>query len=158
MRHDLLARPGSSAYRAATTAHNSTTAQQPAVDAHPTSAEEVAQAVRWAADRNLGVAVQASGHGAGAPIGSDQVLVDTSGLDEVSINTSTRIAHAGVGTTWSALNSRAQQHGVLGLAGSSPTVAVAGYTFGGGGGGLTRPYGISSSALLAGHYIEGSGQ
>jgi FAD/FMN-containing dehydrogenase len=65
MSQDLLSRPGSSAYRAATAPHNSTTAQQPAVVAHPHSAEEVAQAVRWAANRDLGVAVQASGHGAG---------------------------------------------------------------------------------------------
>jgi FAD/FMN-containing dehydrogenase len=69
MSQELLSRPGTSAYRAATTPHNSRTAQKPAVVAHPHSAEQVAQAVRWAADRNLGLAVQASGHGAGAPIG-----------------------------------------------------------------------------------------
>jgi FAD/FMN-containing dehydrogenase len=155
---DLLSRPGSSAYRAATAPHNSTTAQQPAVVARPHSAEEVAQAVRWAADRNLGVAVQASGHGAGAPIGPNRVLVDTSGLNEVSIDTAARIAHAGAGTTWSALNSTAQQHGLFGLAGSSPTVAIAGYTFGGGVGWLTRPYGMASSSLLAVDYVDGRGR
>jgi FAD/FMN-containing dehydrogenase len=69
MNQDLLSWPGSSAYRAATAPHNSTTAQQPAAVAHPHGDEDVAQAVRWAADRNLGAAVQASGHGAGAPIG-----------------------------------------------------------------------------------------
>jgi FAD/FMN-containing dehydrogenase len=158
LRHDLLARPGSPAYEAATTPHNSTTAQQPAVVAHPANAEEVAQAVRWAADRNLGVAVQASGHGAGALIGSDQMLVDTSGLNEVSFDTGARITHAGAGTTWSGLNSKAQQHGLFGLAGSSPTVAIAGYTFGGGVGWLTRPYGMASSTLLAVDYVDGSGQ
>lgn len=158
MRQDLLAHPGSSAYRAATTPHNSTAVQQPAVVAHPDSAEEVAEAVRWAVDRDLGVAVQATGHGAGAPIGPNQMLVDTSGLDDVSIDADARIAHVGAGTTWSAVNSTAQQHGLFGLAGSSPTVAVAGYTFGGGVGFLTRPYGMASSALLAVDYIAGSGQ
>ena len=158
MRHDLLARPGSSAYRAATTPHNSTAVQQPAVVARPNSAEEVADAVRWAADRNLVVAVQASGHGAGAPIGADQVLIDTSGLDEVSIDAEAGIAHLGAGSTWSAVNSRAEQYGLFGLAGSSPTVAVAGYTFGGGVGWLTRPYGMASSALLAVHFIDGDGR
>jgi FAD/FMN-containing dehydrogenase len=158
MRQDLLARPGSSAYRAATTPHNSTTAQQPAVVAHPNSAEEAAETLRWAADRNLGVAVQASGHGAGAPIGPNRVLVDTSGLDNVSIDAEARIAHVGAGTTWSAVNSRAEQDGLSGLAGSSPTVAVAGYAFGGGVGWLTRPYGMASSALLAVDYIDGRGR
>jgi FAD/FMN-containing dehydrogenase len=158
MRHDLLARPGSAVYRAATTPHNSTAAQQPAAVAHPHSAEEVAEAVRWAAGRNLTVAVQASGHGAGASIGSNQVLVDTSGLDEVSIDAEARIARVGAGATWSAVNSKAEQHGLFGLAGSSPTVAVAGYTFGGGVGFLTRPYGMASSALLAVDYVDGRGQ
>ena len=37
MSPDLLSRPGTSAYRAATAPHNSTTAQQPAVVAHPHS-------------------------------------------------------------------------------------------------------------------------
>jgi FAD/FMN-containing dehydrogenase len=158
MRRDLLAQPGSSAYRAATTPHNSTEVQQPVVVAHPNSAGEAAQAMRWAAERNLSVAVQASGHGAGAPIGAHQVLVDTSGLDTVSIDADARIAHVGAGATWSAVNSTAQQHDLFGLAGSSPTVAVAGYTFGGGVGWLTRPYGMASSALLAVDYIDGSGQ
>jgi FAD binding domain len=158
IRHDLLTRPGTSAYRAATTPHNSTTAQRPAMVAHPISAEEVAQAVRWAADRDLGVAVQASGHGAGAPIGPDQVLVDTSGLNEVSIDADAHIAHAGAGITWSALNSKAEQTGLFGLAGSAPTVAIAGYTFGGGVGWLTRPHGMASSKLLAVDYVDGNGQ
>ena len=69
MNQDLLSRPeqfGISRRDRPTQLHHG---QQPAVVAHPHNAEEVAQAVRWAADRNLGVAVQASGHGAGAPIG-----------------------------------------------------------------------------------------
>ncbi|WFR71000.1 hypothetical protein P9209_16505 [Prescottella defluvii] len=68
MRTDLSSPAGSAAYRAATNPHNATVVQRPAIVAHPSRAEEVAQAVQWAAARNLGVAVQASGHGAGAPI------------------------------------------------------------------------------------------
>ncbi len=124
----------------------------------PRSAEEVAQAVRWAADQELGVAVQASGHGAGAPIGANQVLVDTSALTEMSIDTAARTAQVGAGTTWSALNSSAQHQGLFGLGGTSPTVAVAGYTFSGGVGWLTRPYGMASSSLLAVDYVDGNGR
>ena len=91
-----------------------------------------------------GVAVQASGHGAGAPIESDRVLVDTSGLNTAHIDARARVAHVGAGATWSAVNAVAERDGLLGLAGSSPTVAVAGYTFGGGVGFLTRPYGMAS--------------
>lgn len=158
MRADLLSPPDSVEYRAATHPHNATVVQRPAMVAHPRRAEEVAQAVQWAAQRNLGVAVQASGHGAGAPIESDRVLVDTSGLNTVHIDAQARIAHVGAGATWSAVNAVAERDGLLGLAGTSPTVAVAGYTFGGGVGFLTRPYGMASSALLAVDYVDGNGQ
>lgn len=39
---------------------------------------------------------------------------------------------AGSGAMWGAVNGRAQQAGMLGLAGTAPDVGVAGYTFGGG--------------------------
>jgi hypothetical protein len=157
MSHGLLAAPGSAAYQAATTPHNSTVTQQPAAVARPKTAEQVSQAVRWAADRNLRVAVQASGHGAGARVGPDQVLIDTSGLATVSLDADARIARVGAGATWSAVNTVAQQYGLFGLAGSSPTVAVAGYSFGGGIGWLTRPHGMASSALISVDYVDGSG-
>jgi hypothetical protein len=51
MNQELLSRPGNSACGAATAPHNSTTAQKPAVVAHPHSAEEVAEAFHWAADQ-----------------------------------------------------------------------------------------------------------
>ncbi|MDT5244927.1 MAG: hypothetical protein QOD36_2303 [Mycobacterium sp.] len=154
----MLAWPNSSAYETATTPHNSTVAQRPAVVGRPQRAEDVAEAVRWAAERNLVVTVQASGHGAGALVGPDYLLVDTSGLDDVTIDVDGRIARVGSGATWAAVNAKAERHGLLGLAGSSPTVAVAGYTFGGGVGWLTRPYGMASAALLAVDYIDGNGQ
>ena len=54
MRADRLSQPGSAAYRAATTPQNATVVQRPVMVAHPGRAEEVAQAVQWAAQRNLG--------------------------------------------------------------------------------------------------------
>ncbi|KQY06797.1 hypothetical protein ASD37_11625 [Mycobacterium sp. Root135] len=158
MRDDLLSSPDSSAYRAATTPHNATVVQRPARVAHARSADEVADAVRWAAEHDLRVAVQASGHGAGAPIGADHLLVDTSGLDSVDVDVAGHVVRVGAGATWSAVNAVAERDGLLGLAGSSPTVGVAGYTFGGGVGYLTRPHGMASSALLAVDYVDGNGQ
>lgn len=157
-RADLFSPPGSPAYRAATTPHNATVVQRPAMVAHPRDREEVVRSVRWAAERDLGIAVQASGHGAGAPVESDQLLVDTSGLASVEVDVRARVARVGAGTTWSAVNAVAERDGLLGLAGTSPSVGVAGYTFGGGVGYLTRPYGMASSALLAVDYVDGGGR
>lgn len=102
--------------------------------------------------------MQASGHGAGAPIDADQLLVDTSALNTVRIDADRRQTHIGAGATWSAVNTLTERHGLFGLAGTSPTVSVCGYTFGGGVGFLTRPYGMASSALLAVDYVDGTGQ
>jgi len=44
------------------------------------------------------------------PTRRSQVFIDTSALNEVSIDTAARIAHAGAETTWSALNSHLPQH------------------------------------------------
>ena len=158
MRDDLLSSPDSAAYRAATTPHNATAVQRPAVVAHARSADDVADAVRWAAQHDLQIAVQASGHGAGATIGADHLLVDTSELNSVDVDVAGRLVRVGAGATWSAVNAVAERDGLLGLAGSSPTVGVAGYTFGGGVGYLTRPHGMASSALLAVDYVDGNGQ
>ena len=158
MRTDLLSPPGSAAYRTATTPHNTTVVQRPAVVAQPRDAEEIAEAVQWAAQRSLGVAVQATGHGAGAPIGSDRLLLDTSNVNSVDVDVQARVARVGAGATWSAVNAVAERDGLLGLAGSSPTVGVAGYTFGGGVGFLTRPHGMASSSLLAVDYVDGQGR
>lgn len=158
LRPGLLEQPGSERYRAATTPHTSTMAQHPAMVARPVDVDEVAAVVRWATERDLVVAVQASGHGAGAPIGADRLLIDTSAVRDVAIDAVTRTARVGAGVTWSAVNEIAQRDSLFGLAGSSPTVAVAGYTFGGGVGWLTRPFGMASSALLAVDYVDGQGR
>lgn len=158
MRAELLSWPGTAAYDTATTPDNSTVVQQPTVVGRPRTAEEVAEVIGWAVERDLVLVVQASGHGAGALVGEEHLLMDTSALAAVHIDPQTRTATVGAGVTWSEVNSAAQRHGLLGLAGSSPTVAVAGYTFGGGIGWLTRPHGMASSALLTVDYVDGQGR
>ncbi len=158
MRTNLLAHPGSDDYAESTSPHNSSVVQRPVAVARPKSTGDVADVVGWASDQNLTVAVQASGHGAGAPIGPDQILIDTSGMVTTDIDPRARLARAGAGATWAQVNTAAQRHGLLGLAGSSPTVAVAGYTFFGGVGWLVRPHGMASSALLTVEYVDGKGR
>ncbi|MFI7231504.1 FAD-binding oxidoreductase [Nonomuraea angiospora] len=106
----------------------------------------------------LEIVPQATGHGAGAPVGKGSVLLDTSRLADVSIDPESRVAVVGAGATWSAVNAAAEQHGLLGLAGSAPSVSVSGYTFGGGIGWLVRRDGLASGALQAVHYVDGSGR
>lgn len=154
----------SDAYATATRPHNSSTIQRPARVAPITRPNDIAAALDDVAAlgrslrRHLAVVPQATGHGAGAEVDEGVVLFDTSGLDAVAIDPRTRVATVGAGATWSAVNTAAEQHGLLGLAGSAPSVSVSGYTFGGGIGWLVRRDGLASGALRAVHYVDGRGR
>ena len=150
--------PGTAEYRAATSPHNAITAQNPAFVARPADTAAVAALVRDAAARGLTVVPQATGHGAGAPIGDDVLLVDTSALSSIVIDADAQVATVGAGSTWADVNAAAFEYGLLGRAGSAPSVSMCGYAFGGGIGWLVRPHGLQSAALRRVDYIDGAGR
>jgi FAD/FMN-containing dehydrogenase len=151
-------------YSSATKPRNSATTQRPTRVAALRSPEDITEALADVAaleqslGRRLEVVVQATGHGAGAMVDENTVIFDTSGLDSVTIDPGSRIATVGAGATWGAVNAAAEQHGLLGLAGSAPTVSVSGYTFAGGVGWLVRRDGLASGSLRRVHYIDGHGR
>lgn len=155
---DTFFEPGSDEYEQATQPHNSSGSQRPAAVARPVSPDEVVAVIAEAGRRGLRVMPQATGHGAGGDVGDDVVILDTRGFDSLDIDLDSRVATAGAGLTWSTVNGTAENHGLLGLAGSAPTVCISGYTFGGGVGWLARPYGMASSALRAVGYVTGDGR
>lgn len=156
--NDVVHAPGDDEYAIATSPDNSSYPQRPCAVVRPASAEQVARAVAAASRLGVAVVVQATGHGVAGPIGDDQVLLDTSALKGVTVHASAGIGQIGAGETWPAVQQAAQVHGLLGLGGTSPTVGVAGYTFGGGVGWFVRKYGLASSALHAVDYVDGAGQ
>jgi FAD/FMN-containing dehydrogenase len=156
--NDVVHAPGDDEYADATSPDNSSFLQQPCAVVRPRSAEQVAEAVKMAWRAGTTVVVQATGHGAGRPVTDDQLLLDTSALTDVTVNGTRRTAQVGSGVTWPAVQEAAQVHGLLGLSGTSPTVGVAGYTFGGGVGWFVRKYGLASSALRGVEFVDGAGQ
>lgn len=122
------------------------------------SAEDVAVCVRLAADAGLRVTMQATGHGAAGRVEADTLLVDTHRLDDVTVDAERRVARVGAGVPWRSLQAAAWPHGLLGLSGTAPDVGVAGYTFYGGVGWLTRPHGLASASLRAVEFVDGTGE
>lgn len=149
--------PASPEYVAGTSPDNSSGTQEPAFVAKPATAAEVSAVVVEAARRGLQIMPQATGHGAGGHVGNNTIIIDTSGLRELTIDPDARTASAGAGLTWGEINPKAEVHGLMGLAGSSPTVGIGGFTFGGGFGWFTRPFGAASSALRSVEYVDGKG-
>ena len=149
--------PGTDEYEASTRPDNSSVVQEPLVVARPTTVEQLAAVVRAASEDGRKVAVQSTGHGAARTLGNETVLIITSGLDAISIDAGRRRATVGTGAVWSQVQAAAEPFGLLGRSGTSPGVGVAGYTFGGGLGWLTRAYGLASGALSAVDFIDGRG-
>jgi hypothetical protein len=151
-------------YASATRPHNSSSVQTPHRVAVIGQESDLASALAEVADlersegRRLELVPQATGHGAGPGVDAGTVVIDTSRLSSVAIDPTARTATVGAGATWSAVNAEAERHGLLGLAGSAPSVSVSGYTFGGGIGWLVRRDGLASGALRAVHYVDGDGR
>ncbi|MBW8871044.1 MAG: FAD-binding oxidoreductase [Leifsonia sp.] len=104
---------------------------------------DVVEAVRFARDAGLPVRVQATGHGAEAPI-SGGMIISTRGIDQLSVDPETRLARIGAGVRWAPVIVAAAEHGLAPITGSSTSVGAVGYSLGGGIGPLARQFGFTA--------------
>ena len=107
---------------------------------------DIALAVRYAHAAGCAVTVQATGHGP-SRLAADGVLIVTSRLTEVTVDTATLTARVACGAKWGAVLAPAQEHGLAPLLGSTTDVGAIGYTLGGGMGWLGRRYGLAADSV-----------
>jgi FAD/FMN-containing dehydrogenase len=88
--------PGDPGFAEEVTGYNLAAVTAPAVVVGATSADDVAEAVRWAVAADRKVAVQATGHGLYADLG-DTVLISTRRMDAVHVDPDTWTARVGAG-------------------------------------------------------------
>jgi len=151
--------PGDAGYDQARQAWNLVADQRPAVVVEAGSADDVAQAVRYARARGMRIAPQGTGHGAEPLEPLDgAMLLRTTRMRQVRIDPAARTARAEAGAVWADVIAPAADHGLAGLAGSSPGVGVAGYTLGGGMGWLARRYGLAASSVTAAELVTPNGE
>lgn len=130
----------------ACTAWNVLYVHAPAVVVIAADVGDVVAAVRYAHTVGAPVTVQATGHGA-SRVAADGVLIVTSQLTEVTIDTATLTAHVAAGAKWGAVLAPAQEHGLAPLLGSTTDVGAVGYTLGGGMGWLGRLHGLAADSV-----------
>ncbi|MFF4596918.1 FAD-binding oxidoreductase [Amycolatopsis sp. NPDC001319] len=147
--------PGQDGYREEIAGFQTGIESTPKLVVAATTADDVAEAVRHAAARDLPVAVQATGHGLRAP--ADGVLISTRRMTGVEIDPVDAVARVEAGTTWGKVLEAAAEHGLAPLSGSAPGVGVVGYTLGGGFSLLGRRYGLASGQVRSADVVTADG-
>ena len=123
--------PGDPAYDADTLTRNPTLMHRPDAVLGAADAGDVQAAVRWAGERGIPLAVQATGHSVSAPMG-EGLLINTSRLQDLAVNPDDGTATVAAGVPWRSLLQQSVPLGLTGAHGSSGTVGVVGYAAGGG--------------------------
>ena len=151
--------PGGDGWDAARQAFNTALDVRPAAIALPVDEIDVVAIVRYARERGLRIAPQATGHNAG-PLGplEDTILVNVRELQSVSIDVGALRVRVGAGVKWEKVAPRLSDHGLAGLHGSSPDVGIAGYSLGGGMGWLARKYGLQTNSVTAMELVTADGR
>ena len=131
---------------------------RPAVVVLPTTVEDVVGAVEYAAERDLKVVVQGTGHGASVHGSLDgTLLLNMREMRAVEIDAQNRRARVEAGALWEDVVVPATEQGLTALHGSSPNVGVVGYSLGGGIGWLARKHGLSAESVLAVEVVTADG-
>ncbi|MFC4942252.1 FAD-binding oxidoreductase [Pseudonocardia sp. GCM10023141] len=138
--------PGDAGFDRAATPWNVAVRQPVHAVVEAATAADVAATVRFAAAAGLTVTAQAGGHGATGDA-DGVILLRTGGLDELTVRPAQRTARVGAGVSWGRVLTAAGEHGLVGLAGSSPVVSVVGYTLGGGLSWFGRKHGWAAESV-----------
>ena len=131
--------------------------QRPPAVAFVESADDTAKAIKFAAENDLKVAGQGTGHGAVA-IGSlgDAILIKTERMRGIEVGDGTARIEAGV--LAEEIGGAAHEKGKSFLPGTSPNVGVTGYSLGGGLSWFGRKYGWACNHVTAIELVTADGE
>ncbi len=132
--------------------------KRPALIARCTSAEDVSQAVTFARERELLVAVRGGGHSwPGMSVCEGGLMIDLSLMNSVAVDPDKQRAHAKGGALLIALDTATREHGLITTAGVVSHTGVGGYTLGGGFGRLNRKFGLTIDNLKSAEIVTADG-
>jgi FAD/FMN-containing dehydrogenase len=154
-----LLRPGEEGWDDAVLVWNGMVARVPALVLQPTSAQEVAAAVRFARDHGLLLSIKGGGHNiAGTSIAEGGLTLDMSRMCDIIVDPDTKLAHVGPGCLLKEVDRATQEHGLATVLGFISEVGVAGLTLGGGLGYLTRRFGWTVDNLEEAEIVTADGK
>ncbi|HUG48597.1 MAG TPA: FAD-binding oxidoreductase, partial [Candidatus Limnocylindria bacterium] len=151
--------PADEGFAGATTIWNGMIKKSPAAVLQPESAEDVVQAVIFARDNGLELAIKGGGHNiAGLALSDGGVVLDMARLRQVDVDPDARLARVGAGCNLGDVDRATQAHGLATTLGFVSLTGIAGLTVGGGFGYLSRRFGWTTDDLEEVEVVTADGQ
>src|SRR5262245_62155519 len=151
--------PGSPGYDDARQLWNGIFDRRPVLVARCIGTHDVIEAVRFAQEHGLPLAVKGGGHNsAGTGVCDDGLVVALSRLRRVTVHTRHKTAHVDGGCLLGDMDYETQLHGLAVPAGIISHTGVGGLALGGGFGWISRKHGLSVDNLLAAEVVTAGGR
>jgi hypothetical protein len=151
--------PGAEGYDDARRVLNASIDKHPALVAQCLGAADVREAVSFARDHGLLVAVKCGGHSsAGKSTCDGGLLIDLSPLQGVRVDPLARTARVAGGSLLGAMDEEAMAFGLVTTAGTVSHTGVGGLTLGGGYGRVARRFGLSLDNVLGVDIVTADGE
>jgi FAD/FMN-containing dehydrogenase len=151
--------PGDPGYDDARAVWNGSIDKRPALIVRPRGAADVIDAVNYAREEGLPLAVRCGGHNvAGNGTVDGGVLVDLSSLKGVHVDPEARTARVNGGVLVGELDRETQLFGLATPSGRVTTTGVGGFTLGGGYGWLSPKFGLACDNLLSADVVTADGR
>ncbi len=153
-----LLRPGDTGYDEARTVWNGMIDKHPALVARCTGVTDVINAVKFARQHNLLVAIRGGSHNVtGAATCDGGLMIDLSPMKGIRVDPEARTARAEGGCTWGDLDHATHAFGLAAPGGIISTTGIGGLTLGGGIGHLTRKCGLSCDNVVSADVVLADG-
>lgn len=158
-RGDLLL-PGSDGYDSARQIWNGMFDRKPSIIARCVGTSDVINAVNFARDNKLLVAVKGGGHNsAGNAVCDDGMMIDLSLMRRVNVDPEQKTVRVDGGALLGDLDYETQLHGLAVSGGGIVShTGVGGLTLGGGFGWISRKYGLAIDNLISAEVVTAQGQ
>jgi len=154
----LVVRPDGSRYDELRRTFNAMIDRRPEVIARPVDAQDVATAVRLAADRGVPISVRGGGHSvAGHGVGDGALMLDLTELRSVTVDPTARTADVGGGALLEDLDRATTAHGLAVPSGTFSDTGVGGLTLTGGISFLLGVSGFACDALIGAELVAADG-
>lgn len=151
--------PGEAGYDTARTVWNATIDKRPGLVARCAGTSDVMQAMQFARQHDLLIAVRAGGHNiAGKAVADGALLIDLSHMRSVRVDRAAKVAWVEPGATLADFDRETQAFGLTTPLGINSTTGISGLTLGGGFGWTTRKFGMTVDNLLSADVVTADGQ